>query len=75
MKKSINGYKRDSKDVNEDFNIIPGSDITMKGVDFPILGVDDRGYAKVMYPGYDYNFRNAKWVKETPIRKNSKKQK
>ncbi len=47
----------------------------MSGVDFKVLGVDNNGYAKIMYPGYDYNFRNAQWVKETPIRKNSKKQK
>jgi len=75
MKKSTDGYKRNSKDVNNPTNVIPGGDITMKGVDFKVLGVDNNGYAKVMYPGYDYNFRNAQWVKETPIRKNSKKQK
>ena len=75
MKKSIDGYKRDSKDVNEPCNIIPGGNITMKGVDFKVLGTDDRGYTKVMYPGYDYNFRGAKWVKEKPIRKNSKTRK
>ena len=40
----------------------------MKGVDFKVLGTDDRGYTKVMYPGHDYTFRNAKWVKETPIK-------
>ena len=75
MKKSKTGYKRNSPDVNKPTNIIPGGDITMSGVDFKVLGVDNNGYAKIMYPGYDYNFRNAQWVKETPIRKNSKKQK
>jgi len=49
-------------------NIIPGEHITMKGVDFKVLGVDNNGYAKVMYPGYDYHFPGAKWVKETPIK-------
>ena len=39
------------------------------------LGIDNNGYAKMMYPGYDYNFRNAQWVKEIPIRKSSQKQK
>jgi len=68
MKKSTTGYKRNSIDVNEPSNIIPGGDITMEGVDFKVLGTDDRGYTKVMYPGYTYNFRNAKWVKETPIK-------
>ena len=68
MNKSKTGYKRNSKDVNKPSNIIPGGHITMKDVDFKVLGVDDKGYAKVMYPGYDYTFRNAKWVKETPIK-------
>ena len=45
----------------------------MRGVDFKVLGIDDRGYCKVMYPGYDYNFRGAKWVKEIPIKNDSKK--
>ena len=68
MKKSINGYKRDSKDVNEDFNIIPGSDITMKGVDFPVLAIPSSGKAKIMQPGNDYEFPNAKWVKEIKLK-------
>ena len=68
MKKSIDGYKRNSKDVNEPCNIIPGGNITMKGVDFKVLGVDNNGYAKVMYPGYDYHFPHAKWVKEIKLR-------
>jgi len=41
----------------------------MKGVDFKVLGVDDRGYAKIMYPGYDYHFPGAKYVTETPLKK------
>lgn len=40
----------------------------MKGVDFKVHGVDNNGYAKVMIPGYDYNFPNAKYVTETPIK-------
>ena len=75
MKFSKTGYKKNSLDVNKPVNVIKGGHITMKGVDFKVLGTDDRGYTKVMYPGYDYVFRNAKWVKETPIRKNSKTQK
>lgn len=75
MKTSKNGYKANSKDVNKSSNIIEGGNITMKGVEFKVLGTDDRGYTKVMYPGHDYIFRNAKWVKETPIRKSSKTQK
>ena len=68
MKKSTKGYKRNSPDVDKSTNVIAGGHITMKGVDFKVLGVDNNGYAKVMYPGHDYHFPNAKWVKETPIK-------
>jgi hypothetical protein len=40
----------------------------MKGVEFKVLGTDDRGYTKVMYPGYDYIFPGAKYVIEKPIK-------
>ena len=36
--------------------IIPSSKITMKGVNYPVLGVDDLGNSKVMMPGAEYNF-------------------
>lgn len=61
---STKGYKKDSPDVNKPYNIIPGGNITMKGVDFKVIGTDDRGYTKVMYPGYDYIFPGAKYVIE-----------
>jgi broad specificity phosphatase PhoE len=35
---------------------IPSGDITMKGVDYPVLGVDNLGNKKMMYPGADYSF-------------------
>jgi hypothetical protein len=62
------GYKRNSPDVNNPVNIIPGGNITMKDVDFKVLGIADNGYTKVMYPGYDYTFPGAKWVKEIPLK-------
>lgn len=68
MKFSKKGYLRNSPDVNKPQNIIQGDSITMKGVDFKVHGVDNNGYAKVMTPGYDYNFPNAKYVTETPIK-------
>tara|TARA_B100002019_G_scaffold282030_1_gene286796 strand:- start:405 stop:911 length:507 start_codon:yes stop_codon:yes gene_type:complete len=68
MKFSKKGYLRNSPDVNKPRNIIKGGNITMKGVDFKVHGVDNNGYAKVMAPGYDYNFPNAKYVTETPIK-------
>ena len=67
MKFSEKGYLKNSPEVNNSQNIIQGGDITMKGVEFKVLGTDDRGYTKVMYPGYDYKFPGAKYVIETKI--------
>jgi hypothetical protein len=53
MKFSKLGYLKNSLDVNKSQNIIKGNKITMKGVEFKVLGTDDKGYTKVMYPGYD----------------------
>jgi hypothetical protein len=36
--------------------IIPSSDITMKGVNYPVLGVDNLGNSQMMMPGQDYTF-------------------
>ncbi len=68
MKTSKKGYLKNSPDVNNKQNVIPGNKITMKGVEFKVLGIDDRGYTKVMYPGYDYTFPGAKYVIEKPIK-------
>jgi hypothetical protein len=54
---SITGYKRNSPDKNRPYNLIPSSEITMKGVDFPVLGIDLKGNKKVMKPGKDYSFK------------------
>lgn len=35
---------------------IPDRNITMKGVPYPVLGVDDLGNTKLMLPGEDYTF-------------------
>ena len=72
MKTSKKGYLRNSPDVNKPQNIIKGGDITMKGVNFKVHGIDSNGYAKVMTPGNNYKFPNAKYVIETPIKNNKK---
>jgi hypothetical protein len=69
MKTSKTGYLKNSPDVNKSQNTILGGDITMRGVEFKVLGTDDRGYTKIMQPGYDYKFPGAKYVTETPIKK------
>jgi hypothetical protein len=43
-------------DVNRKVNVIPSGDITMKGVNFPVKGVDNLGNTKIMKPGKDYKF-------------------
>jgi len=68
MKFSKKGYLSNSSDVNKPQNIIKGGNITMKGVDFKVHGIDNNGYAKVMTPGYDAIFPNAEHVTETPIK-------
>ena len=65
---STKGYKRNSPDVNNAVNIIPSGDITMKGVDFKVKGVDNLGNTKIMKPGKDYKFPGT-IVKETKYKK------
>jgi hypothetical protein len=61
---SKKGYLKNSPDVNKKSNLIAGNKITMKGVEHKVLGIDNRGYTTVMYPGYDYIFPNGKQVLE-----------
>jgi|TARA_R110000822_G_scaffold128530_3_gene264390 hypothetical protein len=64
---SMNGYKRNSKDVNNTYNIIPSGNITMKDVDFPVFGIDNLGNSKMMYPENEYRFQGTE-VYEVPIK-------
>jgi hypothetical protein len=48
--------------------IIPATDITMEGVDYPVLGISDTGDTQMMYPGEDYDF-DGEYVTEYPIMK------
>ena len=61
---SIEGYKKNSPDVNNSVNIIPFGNITMKGVDFKVKGTDNLGNTKIMEPGKNYKFPGT-IVKET----------
>lgn len=47
---------------------IDSNDITMEGVDYPVLGVSDTGDEQMMYPGEDYKF-DGNSVTEYPILK------
>jgi hypothetical protein len=53
---SLEGYKTDSPDVDNEQNIISSGDITMEGVEFPVHGIDNEGNEKIMEPGKNYTF-------------------
>ena len=53
---SIEGYKKNSPDINNSFNLIDSGSITMEGVDFPVMGTDNLGNSQMMTPGNNYQF-------------------
>jgi len=63
---SIRGYKSDSPDRFNAFNIIPSNHITMQDVPHPVWGVDDTGASQLMMPGNDYRFPG-RTVFEVPV--------
>ena len=65
------GYLPDSPDRNNDMNIIPSNQITMKNVPFPILGIDNMGNRQMMMPGGEYSFPG-QYVTEIPLGKYQK---
>jgi hypothetical protein len=68
MNISRTGYKKNSKDKNKPYNVIPSGDITMKDVEFEVLGIDNYGNKKLMKPGKDYTFPGD-IVLEVPMKK------
>jgi hypothetical protein len=62
------GYWPDSPDRNNDFNIIPSNEITMEGMDMPLLGISNTGDKKLMVPGKNYKFKGESVI-ETPVDK------
>ena len=66
-KLSTRGYKKDSPDVDSPALIIPSGDITMKNVEFPVLGIDNLGNKKLMQPNKKYKFKGSS-VLEIPIK-------
>jgi len=48
---------------------IGSPDITMQGVDYPVLGISDTGDTQMMYPDQDYKFDGEK-VTEFPMKQN-----
>jgi len=67
FKESIKGYQTGSPDINEPKLKIASSNITMKGVEFPVHGKDNHGNEKIMKPGKNYEFPGD-YVIETPLK-------
>jgi LysM repeat protein len=53
---SVDGYRNDSPDKTNPVNLIPSGDISMKNVDFPILGTDNLGNSQMMFPEDEWQF-------------------
>jgi hypothetical protein len=53
---SITGYKKNSPDKDRPYNVIPSGDITMKNVEFSVLGIDNKGNSKIMNPEEEHKF-------------------
>ena len=61
----------DKRNIENGKVIIPSNRITMKGVNFPVLGVSDTGDMKVMLPNGEYEF-NGNNVTEYKMEKGGK---
>jgi hypothetical protein len=53
---SIEGYKIDSPDKQNDINVIHSKHITMEEVPHDVIGKDNLGNTKLMKPGKNYTF-------------------
>jgi LysM repeat protein len=64
---STTGYLNDSPDRFNDFNLIPGNDITMEDVDQPLMLYGDGGEVVYAQPGRNYHLPSSKYVLELPM--------
>lgn len=61
------GYTKGSPTENNEINIIPNNEITMKNVSYPVIGTDNTGVSKIMMPGENYRFPGS-LVIEKPLK-------
>lgn len=64
---SVEGFRRDSPDRNNSVNYINSSNISMRGVDFPVHATDNTGVSKLLMPGNEYKFPGSV-VREIPLK-------
>jgi len=67
MKTSKDGYKKNSPDRNNPFNVINSNRITMQNVPHPVIGIDNLGNIQHMLPGGEYVFKGSHVI-EFPIK-------
>lgn len=68
---SQEGYRADSPDRFETALRIPSNNISMEGVNHPVLGVDNLGNGKMMHPGEHHYFPGTQ-VDEYPMAQNGR---
>lgn len=66
---SKTGYRKNSKDKFNDFNIIESPYISMDNVTSPIMAYPDNGSPTILYPNQNYYFPGATVVREFPLGK------
>jgi hypothetical protein len=64
------GYWPNSPDRNNDYNIIPSNEITMEGMNMPLIGISNTGDMRVMNPNENHKF-NGDYVTEFPMNNNA----
>jgi len=64
------GYWPNSPDRNNDYNIIPSNEITMEGMNMPLIGISNTGDIRVMRPNENHKF-NGNYVTEFPMNNNA----
>ncbi len=64
---STEGYKKNSPDKHEPFLTIPSNNITMKGVEKPLMAFPEVGNPIPMFPGQEYYFPESRYIHEVPI--------
>lgn len=69
---SLTGYLPDSPHRHRPYNVIPSGHLTMRTVPHDILAVANTGQMQWMTANSgEYNFQNASWVHETPIKEDT----
>jgi hypothetical protein len=64
---STKGYRKDSPDKHRPVNVINSGRISMSNVPYPVVGTDNLGNSRIMYPNEEHQFPGNQ-VTEIPIK-------